>query len=200
MLAGIALSVLVGLLVVVLATGRTRALRLVNEQTLELREQAAELRETVAELEAAQAVKDEFLTLISHELRTPLTSIRGYAELLQEEELGDTQRDFLNVIDRNAARLISLVEDLLVMAQIQSGGLPLQLSEVILGDLIASSGEAATPFAESKDIGLELDTQPGVAAQGDPVRLGQVLDNLISNAIKYTPNGGSVGDHDDPHR
>ena len=110
LLAGIALSVLLGVLVVVLVTGRTRARRLVNKQTLELQAQAAELRATVTELEAAQAVKDEFLSLVSHELRTPLTSIRGYAELLQEEEeLADAHRKFVDVIDRNAARLISLV-------------------------------------------------------------------------------------------
>jgi signal transduction histidine kinase len=193
LLVGTALSVLLGLLVVVLATGRARAVRLVNKQTLELQDQAAELRTTVTELEAAQAVKDEFLSLVSHELRTPLTSIRGYAELLQdEEELADAHRKFVDVIDRNAARLISLVEDLLLMAQIQSGGLPLQLGEVILGDLIARSGEAAQPFAASKGVELEIDTETGLAAYGDPVRLAQVIDNLMSNAIKYTPSGGGV--------
>jgi signal transduction histidine kinase len=193
LLAGIALSFLLGVLVVVLVTGRTRALRLVNKQTLELQEQAAELRATVTELVAAQAVKDEFLSLVSHELRTPLTSIRGYAELLQEEEeLADAHRNYVDVIDRNAARLISLVEDLLLMAQIQSGGLPLQLGEVVLGDLIARSGEAAKPLAASKGVELEIDTETGLAAYGDPIRLAQVLDNLLSNAIKYTPNGGVV--------
>ena len=154
--------------------------------------EAEELRATVAQLQAAEAVKDEFLTLISHELRTPLTSIRGYAELLEEETLTEEQRTYLDVIDRNSARVIGLVEDLLLMAQIQSGGLPLQVSEVMLGDLITSSGEAARPFAASKEIELDVETEPGVAAQGDPVRLGQVLDNLMSNAIKYTPNGGGV--------
>ncbi len=192
LLGGTALSVLVGLLGIVLATGRTRALRLVSKQTVELRDQAAELRVTVDELEAAQAIKDEFLALVSHELRTPLTSIRGYAELLQDEELADAQRDYVNVIDRNAGRLVGLVEDLLTMAQIQSGGVPLDVGEVILNDLIARSGEAAKPFAASKEIELDLDVESGIATQGDPVRLGQALDNLVSNAIKYTPNGGAV--------
>ncbi len=192
LLGGLALSVLVGLLGVVLATGRTRALRLVSEQTIELRDQAAELRVTVDELEAAQAIKDEFLALVSHELRTPLTSIRGYAELLRDEELADEQREYVNVIDRNAARLVGLVEDLLLMAQIQSGGVPLEVGEVTLNDLIARSGEAAKPFAASKEIELDIHVESGIATQGDPVRLGQVLDNLVSNAIKYTPNGGVV--------
>jgi signal transduction histidine kinase len=192
LLGGMALSVLVGLLGVVLATGRARALRLVSKQTVELRDQAAQLRVTVDELEAAQAIKDEFLALVSHELRTPLTSIRGYAELLQDQELAEEQREYVDVIDRNSARLVGLVEDLLLMAKIQSGGVPLDVGEVVLSDLIARSGEAARPFAASKEIELDIDVELGIATQGDPVRLGQVLDNLVSNAIKYTPNGGAV--------
>jgi signal transduction histidine kinase len=192
LIGGTAVSVLLGLLGAVLATGRTRARRQVSEQTIELRNQAAELQLTVNELEAAQAIKDEFLGLVSHELRTPLTSIRGYTEMLKEEKLEDAQQSYLEVIDRNAGRLLSLVEDLLLMAQIQSGGLPLELGEVILNDLIARSSEEAQPFATSKQIALNIDTQPDIATQGDPVRLGQVLDNLVSNAIKYTPHHGGV--------
>jgi signal transduction histidine kinase len=192
LIAGIGISVLLGLLGAELATGRTRALRLVSEQTVELHDQAAELRATVDELKAAQAVKDEFLALVSHELRTPMTSITGYTELLQGDELTDEQQDYLTVIERNSARLLSLVDDLLLMTQIQSGGVPLQLGKVILADLIARSGEAAKPFAASKGIDLEIDIEPGIAAEGDAVRLGQVIDNLVSNAIKYTPKGGGV--------
>ena len=163
-----------------------------KEKTLELRDQAAEFRTTVEELEAAQAIKDEFLALVSHELRTPLTSIRGYSELLAEEELTEDQREFLAVISRNSGRLLSLIDDLLVMTQIQSGGLPLELGDVILNDLIASSTEAAKPFAASKQIALQIESEADLATEGDPLRLGQALDNLVSNAIKYTPNGGRV--------
>jgi signal transduction histidine kinase len=138
-------------------------------------------------------MKDEFIASVSHEFRTPLTSIRGYAELLQEADLPAEQRDFVNVIDRNSARLAGLVEDLLLMAQIQGGGLPLDLDEVVLNDLIARAGEAAKPFAASKRIDLDVDTEPElVTTQADAERLGQVLDNLVSNAIKYTPDGGGV--------
>jgi signal transduction histidine kinase len=189
---GTLLSLLLGLLTAVLATGRARAFRLVNEQTLELRDQAAELRTTVQELEAAQAVKNEFLALVSHELRTPLTSIRGYTELLAEEKLSDAQREFLAVISRSSTRLLSLIEDLLVMTQIQSGGLSLKLGEVILDDLVANSTESAEPFAASKQIALSIESEADLATEGDTVRLGQALDNLVSNAIKYTPSGGRV--------
>jgi signal transduction histidine kinase len=189
---GTLLSLLLGVLTAVLATGRARAYRLVKEKTLELRDQAAELRTTVEELEVAQAIKDEFLALVSHELRTPLTSIRGYSELLAEEELSEDQREFLAVISRNSGRLLSLIDDLLVMTQIQSGGLSLELGDVILNDLIASSTEAAKPFAASKQIALLIESEADLATEGDPLRLGQALDNLVSNAIKYTPSGGRV--------
>jgi signal transduction histidine kinase len=142
---------------------------------------------------ALDQMKDDFIASVSHEFRTPLTSIRGYAELLQEANLPAEHRDFVNVIDRNSARLAGLVEDLLLMAQIQSGGLPLDLDEVVLNHLIARAGEAAKPFAASKRIDLDIDTEPElVTTQADAERLGQVLDNLVSNAIKYTPDGGGV--------
>jgi signal transduction histidine kinase len=153
----------------------------------------AELASQNERLLALDRMKDEFLASISHEFRTPLTSIRGYAELLGEEDLVAGQRDYVNVIDRNSARLVGLVDDLLLMAQIQGGVLPLELSEVVLNDLIVRAGEAAKPFAASKHIELDIDTEREiVTTRADPDRLGQVLDNLVSNAIKYTPDGGDV--------
>ena len=189
---GGSVSVLLGLLGFVLVTGRARAVRLVDEQTVELRGQSEELRATIDELEAAQKIKDEFISLVSHELRTPLTSISGFTEILQEEELTDDQREYLGVIAANSVRLLTIVDDLLLMAQIQSGGVPLQLGEVMLNDLVARSGEAARPLAASKEIEVDIDAEPGIAAEGDQARLGQVVDNLLSNAIKYTPDGGGV--------
>ena len=189
---GGSVSVLLGLLGFVLVTGRARAVRLVDEQTEELRGQSEELRATIDELEAAQKIKDEFISLVSHELRTPLTSISGFTEILQEEELTDDQREYLGVIAANSVRLLTIVDDLLLMAQIQSGGVPLQLGEVMLNDLVARSGEAARPLAAGKEIEVDIDAEPGIAAEGDQARLGQVVDNLLSNAIKYTPPGGKV--------
>jgi len=153
----------------------------------------AELTIRNEQLLALDRMKDEFIASVSHEFRTPLTSIRGYAELLQEAGLATQELDYVNVIDRNSARLAGLVEDLLLMAQIQSGGLPLELKEVVLNHLIARAGEAAKPFATSKNIDLDIATEPElVTTQADAERLGQVLDNLVSNAIKYTPDGGGV--------
>jgi signal transduction histidine kinase len=121
-----------------------------------------------------------------------LTSIRGYTELLQEEALPDEQQMCVDVIDRNAVRLLSLVDDLLLMTQIKSGELPLELGEVDLNDLLARSGEGAKALAASKQIDVDVDTGPSIKAHGDSARLEQALNNLVTNAIKCTPNGGRV--------
>ena len=140
-------------------------------------------------------LKDEFISLVSHELRTPLTSIRGYLELLLDGgagELSDDQSRFLSVVDRNSKRLMHLVGDLLFLAQVEAGKLTLELGEVRLDDVVSESVEAAKPIADEKGIQLRasLDTTPNMV--GDRGRLGQVLDNLVSNAIKFTTEGGAV--------
>ena len=155
-------------------------------------EQEQQLRSMVAELEAAQRMKDEFISVISHELRTPLTSIRGYTDILLDDAPTEDQRDHLSVIDRNSKRLLGLVNDLLLVAQIQNGTLPLELSEITLEELIEQAGDAARPLAVSNDVDLEIVAAPGLTLFGDASRLSQVLDNLLSNAIKFTPEGGSV--------
>jgi signal transduction histidine kinase len=155
-------------------------------------EQAEELRHVVAELEDAQRMKDEFIAHISHELRTPLTSIRGYTELLLDKHLAKEDHDFLHVIDRSSERLLSMVEDLLLVAQMRTGEVRLVLADFLLKDVIEQALEAAQPLATSRHIGLEIATDPDLAMNGDASRLGQVLDNLISNALKYTPEGGNV--------
>ncbi|MGH2808727.1 MAG: sensor histidine kinase [Actinomycetota bacterium] len=144
---------------------------------------------------AAERVKDEFFSLVSHELRTPLTSIVGYVEELLSEEDGDlnsVQRRFLEVIRRNSERLHRLVGDLLFVAQAEAGAVSLVLSDIVIHDVAARSVEAALPHARSKSIDLTFDSDPGLVVSGDGGRIGQLFDNLISNAIKYTPEGGKV--------
>jgi signal transduction histidine kinase len=154
--------------------------------------QAKELHHAVIELEGAQRMKDEFISLLSHEMRTPLTAIRGYTELLLEEEFAEEHRGFLNVIDRSSTRLLGVVEDLLLVAQMQTGQVRLIWTDFLLKDVIEQAAEAAQPLATSRNIGIEIATGPNLAMRGDTSRLGQVLDNLISNALKYTPDGGNV--------
>ena len=143
----------------------------------------------------AERLKDEFFALVSHELRTPLTSIIGYLELILEGEAGeisDDQRRFLGVIERNARRLLRLVGDLLFAAQVEAGTLSLAHEPVDLEAVVCEAVEAGRPRAEQAKVALTADTEPVGELQGDPERLGQVLDNLISNALKFTPAGGSV--------
>ena len=139
-------------------------------------------------------LKDEFVALVSHELRTPLTSIRGYLELVLEEEdaLTDEQRQFLGVVERNAHRLLALVGDLLFLAQIEAGKLSLEVGAVDLASIAADSVETARPLAEEKGITVTLATGPLALIAGDRARLAQLLDNLISNGIKFTPAEGRV--------
>lgn len=141
-------------------------------------------------------LKDEFVNLISHELRTPLSSILGYLELLSDEDeepLTTEQRMYVETIERNANRLLRLVGDLLFTAQVEAGRFQLQESEVDLHVLARAAIGTAEPIAAGRDVRLILceTTEPAVV-WGDPVRLGQALDNLISNAVKFTPGGGRV--------
>jgi signal transduction histidine kinase len=141
-------------------------------------------------------LKDEFVGLISHELRTPLSSILGYLELLRDDEehpLSEEQEQYLGVAERNAHRLLRLVGDLLFTAQVESGKFPLDLRDVELEQIVTAAVESARPAATAAGITISEDVADGdPVTYGDPVRLGQVCDNLISNAIKFTPRGGSV--------
>jgi signal transduction histidine kinase len=151
------------------------------------------LAEQNARLREVDRLKDEFISLVSHELRTPLTSIRGYIELLLEEgTFGPDQRRFLTIVDRNSERLLDLVSDLLFLAQMDAGKLAFDLQPVDLEELVAEHVESSLPAAAAKDISLSAETESLPKLNGDRVRLGQVLDNLISNALKFTPDGGRV--------
>ncbi|SDO33860.1 Signal transduction histidine kinase [Nakamurella panacisegetis] len=141
-------------------------------------------------------VKDDFVNLISHELRTPLSSILGYLELLGDDEdnpLSPEQTQFLEVISRNANRLLRLVSDLLFTAQVEAGRFDLQGQSVDLRTVVTASWETAAPLAADRGLTLRMFTpEEPVMAWGDPIRLGQVVDNLISNAVKFTPAGGRI--------
>jgi hypothetical protein len=155
-------------------------------------EALAEQNERLRELDR---LKDEFIALVSHELRTPLTSIHGYLELVLDGgagELGPEQQRFLSVVERNTTRLMQLVGDLLFMAQVEAGKLALDLEEVDLREVLAECLEAAKPVADDKQIDLVADLAETPSMLGDRSRLAQVLDNLISNALKFTPASGRV--------
>jgi signal transduction histidine kinase len=141
-------------------------------------------------------MKDDFVASVSHELRTPLTSINGYVELLIEGEAGDLneeQTSFLGVIRRNGERLLRVVGDLLFAAELDARTVELERAPVDLQPLISYAQQTAKPHADERGIELTLDVETVPHIEGDAGRLGQVIDNLLSNALKFTPPGGRVG-------
>lgn len=144
----------------------------------------------VTDLVSALEAKDEFLAGVSHELRTPLTSIRGYAELLvMAEQLPESVRSGLEVIERNADQLLVLVEDLIGTA---TRTLELQPQACDLVEVVRQSVAAAELHAAEAGVVLRVEAPLRLRLVCDAVRVGQVVDNLLSNAIKYSPGGGLV--------
>jgi PAS domain S-box-containing protein len=151
-------------------------------------------RDVTAERDA-ERLKDEFIGLVSHELRTPLTSILGYTELLAETEvdnLTEQGQRFVEVIDRNSRRELNLVGDLLMLTKISAGTFTIQRTSADLGEIAGAAYDAAGPEAATAGIDLRLQRDGAPVIYGDPDRLAQVAENLVSNALKFTPEGGTV--------
>jgi signal transduction histidine kinase/CHASE3 domain sensor protein len=152
------------------------------------------LREVTQQRELDR-LKDEFVATVSHELRTPLTSMMGFLEMIREGEAGeltDEQKRFLAIVYRSSERLQRLVGDLLFVARLDAGGLQLQFGEARLDEIVSDAVESSAALARSREVELvaELDDVPPVV--GDKERLGQLVGNLVSNALKFTPAGGRV--------
>ncbi len=150
----------------------------------------------ISKAKALDEAKDEFVATVSHELRTPLSAIKGYVDLILDGDAGpvnDVQREFLDIVQRNADRLSALVSDFLDISKIESGRIQLRKAPTDLAAIAQHAVDTFQPQAESKNIKLSL-AHPDemVIVVGDINRLTQALMNLVSNAIKYTPKGGSV--------
>jgi signal transduction histidine kinase len=158
------------------------------------RMRASELHAQNEQLRQLDEIKDGFVALVSHELRTPLTSIIGFLEILLDDEqtLTSEQRQFLRTVNRNVERLAHLVNELLFLAQVDAGRLELQLAKTDLRELLAEATEAARPTAEAKNIRLTLEAADVEPLLCDRSRIAQLVDNLVSNAVKFTGEGGSV--------
>ena len=143
------------------------------------------------EVQAAQQAQQDFLVNISHDLKTPLTSIQGYSQAIVDGTSPDPVES-ASVIHEEAARLNRMVVEITDLARLQDGRLSLKLVDLDLSLIIQAVGERLKIVAEKKDIDLrvEADPLPPVKADGD--RLAQVITNLLSNALKYTPRGGRV--------
>lgn len=146
------------------------------------------------EAQRAARVKDEFLAILSHELRTPLNAILGWTQILRLPQ-GNRARDLqhgLEVIERNARAQMQLVEDLLDLSRIMSGHLRLDVREIASAELLRSAIESVRPTAQAKGIRLECEIDAAGIVSADAGRLQQVIANVLGNAIKFTPRGGSV--------
>jgi PAS domain S-box-containing protein len=151
-------------------------------------------RSARAEAERTSQMKDEFLATLSHELRTPLSAILGWAQVLRRgsRDQADLQRG-LQTIERNARAQAQLIEDLLDMSRITSGKVLLDMQAVSPASFIDAAIETVRPAADAKNIRIEKQYDPAVGLiAGDPARLQQVIWNLLSNALKFTPRDGLV--------
>jgi signal transduction histidine kinase len=183
---------------------KTEEVRRLSERVNEL-EQVEEERarllvreqEARAEAEAANQAKDEFLAMVSHELRTPLTPLIGWIEMLSSQKLDQTTySQAIDSIERSAKLQAQIVEDLLDISRIIMGKLHIEIREICPEELqlvVQTAVDALRPIAESKKIRLQEDfNRITNSILGDSDRLQQVVGNLVSNAIKFTPAGGSV--------
>jgi PAS domain S-box-containing protein len=145
------------------------------------------------DVQNANRMKDEFLATLSHELRTPLNAIVGWTQLLRLGALDPaaTQKA-VDTIDRNARAQAQLIEDILDVSRIISGKLSLEMAPVELSFVVQAAIDAVRPAADAKQIAIEAELPPGAIVSGDADRLQQVFWNLLSNATKFTPQGGRV--------
>ncbi len=148
----------------------------------------------VTQVERLEKIRQEFLSNISHELRTPLTSIMAFVETLDDGAIDDkdNNRRFLGVIRRNAERMHELIADILELSMIESGNVSIETKQVRLKNLVEEVFTALSSRAAEREIGLVNRIAPAATAFADPVRLEQMLTNLIDNAIKFNRPGGSV--------
>jgi signal transduction histidine kinase len=180
-------------------TDHLRLAALVAEQAAAIVQNARLYRQvqaSVAELERLNRVKTEFLSMVSHELRTPITSINGFVGIVLGRSIGpltEKQERFLGLVKQSVLRLSILIDDLLDTSRIESGRVSLQPEWTAVAEILRQTQRDHAPGAQNRklDISVELPEElPPVYA--DPHRVRQVVDNLVTNAMKFTPEGGKV--------
>jgi signal transduction histidine kinase len=168
----------------------------VQENYRELQDKNRQLENSFAKLKELDRLKSIFLATMSHELRTPLTSVIGYSEMMLEGlggPLTGEQREYLGIIMEKGENLLQLITSVLDITKIEAGRVRLVLSEVEVGQLVRESVSTLMPMARKKSLQLACDSADGVpVVHWDREKLRQCLVNLVSNAVKFTPAGGTV--------
>jgi signal transduction histidine kinase len=161
-----------------------------------VKERTAELNEALRRLSELSQMKANFVANISHELRTPLTHVKGYVELLVSESLGDIneeQRHALQVTQRATAKLESIIEDLIMFSLASRGEMSMKLDKVAIRRVIVLAVNSASTKAEERGVKLTVNAPEDIpAVQADSEKIGWVIHQLLDNAIKFTPSGGTV--------
>ena len=161
----------------------------------QLREANIELEKRNQEVEQANRLKSEFLASMSHELRTPLHTIIGFTELLKEElegPLNGKQHRFLHHVHQDSLHLLALINDVLDLSKIEAGRMELDRETMEARKVIRDAMEAILPLADAKGLVLEDRTVEPILINADPRRFREILNNLLGNAVKFTPEGGSI--------
>ena len=156
---------------------------------------ADELKAREAALTASDDARRQLLADVSHELMTPLTAIRGYTETLAMPELridAQTRRRYFEIVDQETYKLEAIIGDLLDLAKLEGGGTSLAFEPVLVSDLFVRVADRHQPTLKARSITLDTDVDGGLAVLGDAQRLEQALQNVASNAIRHTPDGGRV--------
>ncbi len=150
--------------------------------------------------EQASRAKSEFLANMSHEVRTPLNALMGLTRLLMDSPLNDEQKNWLELMDSSAHALLAMLNDVLDLSRIEAGKMSIESVAFDLHEVLHEVGTLYAQQAQAKPLNFELVLAPGLPRQmqGDPGRLRQVLGNLLSNALKFTPRGGSIRVHAQP--
>jgi signal transduction histidine kinase len=169
--------------------------QIVRQRTRALAESESQLRRKNQELDRLNRVKTEFISIAAHELRTPMTSVVGYLDLLLEGKLGELPTELrrpVGALRRNAHRLKRLVEDMLDVSRLETGRIALHRAPFSLEEVVLAVLDELKPIAGDKrqKLGASLATMPPV--DGDSDKIHQVVANLVSNSIKYSPEGGEI--------
>jgi signal transduction histidine kinase/CheY-like chemotaxis protein len=185
-------SAIAALLLLVTLSQIARATR--AERDARARAEAACAAETEARLtsESANRIKDEFIATVSHELRTPLTAILGWSRILVNECQSELLQEGLRTIQSCASAQAKLIDDMLDVSRIMSGKMRLSIRTIDMAEIIRAGVDSVRPAAEAKGVELHLDVDDQLRVSADPDRIQQIVWNLVSNAVKFTPRGGRI--------